>query len=215
MMTPYKKLGQVTLGNQLRMFADMITSGAATIYEQFGVAIDLKWFPVFYVLASEKDSTVTSIASTIGHSHVSVSKIISEMEGSNLTTSRKSRSDSRRTLVNLSKAGKSLVPDLLAQCEHVDCALSQLAEETGIDIWEALAITRQSLKYFPLSERIKALDETSEIRIIDFNPRYTDDFKRLNVEWITRFWVLEDAKENSPYERCNIRMEKFVEDHHV
>lgn len=192
-MKPYSTLGHVTLGSQLRMFSDMITLDATAIFDLFGLAIDPKCFPVLYVLASEKDSTVTSIASTIGHSHVSVSKLIATMEAQNLTISRKCHTDSRRTLVNLSKSGTTLVPKLLQQCEQVDRALVQLAQETGIDFGQALAVTRQSLKYFPLSERIKALDDESDVRIIDFTPKYADEFKRLNVEWITRFWELEEA----------------------
>ncbi len=31
------------------------------------------------------------------------------------------------------------------------------------------------------------------IKIIDFQPKYSADFKRLNVEWITRHWQLEPA----------------------
>ena len=196
-MKSYSMLGQVTLGSQLRMFSELITSDAAAVYDHFDLPIDPKWFPAFYVLASEKDSTVTSIASIIGHSHVSVSKIISEMEKANLTVSRKSRSDSRRRFINLSKTGMKLVPRLLAQCERVDSALSQLTKETGIDFWEALAVTRRSLNHFPLSERIKALDEASDLRIIDFSPKYSDAFKRLNVEWITKFWTLEDEDERA------------------
>jgi putative acetyltransferase len=196
-MKSYSMLGPVTLGSQLRVFSEWITSDAAAVYDHFDVAIDPKWFPVFYVLASEKDSTVTSVASTIGHSHVSVSKIISEMETANLTVSKKCRSDSRCTLVNLSRTGIKLVPKLVSQCERVDRALSQLTEETGIDFWEALAVTRRSLKYFPLSERIEALDQQNDLRIIDFTPKYSEDFKRLNVEWITRFWQLEDEDEKA------------------
>lgn len=196
-MKPYSELGKVTLGSQLRMLSEAMTLDATAIYAQFGVKIDPKWFPVFYVLASEKDSTITSIAKAIGHSHVSVSKIIGEMESASLTVSKKSKSDSRRTLINLSRAGKRIVPTLLKQCESVDQALIQLAEETGVDLWEALTVTRRSLKYFPLSERIKYLKHNSDLRIVDFSPRYATDFKRLNVEWITKYWTLEKADEKA------------------
>ena len=192
-MKPYSMLGQVKLGSQLRMFADAVTTDAAAIYAHFDLDIDAKWFPVFYVLATERDSTVTSIASAIGHSHVSVSKIVAELEAAKLSVSRKCRTDSRRTLINLTAAGKRRVPKLMAQCEQVDRALSQLTEETGIDIWQALSVTRRSLKYFPLSERVKSMERQTDLRIVDFTPKYAEAFKRLNVEWITQHWELEEA----------------------
>lgn len=196
-MKPYSTLGQVTLGSQLRMLADAITTDASAIYSHFDLAIDAKWFPVFYVLASEKDSTVTSIATTIGHSHVSVSKTIAELETAKLTVSKKSPTDSRRTLINLSPEGKKLVPKLETQCQHVDDALNQLSDETGINLGQALAVTRQHLRYYPLSERVKSLGKQSDLKIIDYAPHHADDFKRLNVEWITRYWKLEAADEES------------------
>ncbi|MEM7001674.1 MAG: helix-turn-helix domain-containing GNAT family N-acetyltransferase [Pseudomonadota bacterium] len=192
-MKPYSMLGQVKLGSQLRMFADAVTADAAQIYRHFDLNIDAKWFPVFYVLATERDSTVTSIAAAIGHSHVSVSKIVAELEAAKLSVSRKSRADSRRTLINLTAAGKKLVPKLMAQCEQVDRALTQLTEETGVDLWQALTVTRRSLKYFPLSERVKSIEHQTDLRVVDFAPKYAEAFKRLNVEWITQHWELEEA----------------------
>ena len=192
-MKSYAELGQVTLGSQLRMLSEMITADVAHIYEQFGVDLDPKWFPVFYVLASESDSTVTSIARTIGHSHVSVSKIVAEMEARGLIESRKSTVDSRRTLVNLSEAGKAFVPQMQQQCETVDRALDQLFEDTGIDFHQAINVTRRALKHQALSERVRALGKPAKLRIVDFAPKYANDFRRLNVEWITKHWEIEEA----------------------
>lgn len=34
-----------------------------------------------------------------------------------------------------------------------------------------------------------------DLKIVDFSPALADDFKRLNVEWITQHWELEEADE--------------------
>ena len=34
---------------------------------------------------------------------------------------------------------------------------------------------------------------SADLVIVDFSPDYADDFKRLNVEWITQHWELEEA----------------------
>jgi GNAT superfamily N-acetyltransferase len=41
------------------------------------------------------------------------------------------------------------------------------------------------------------MGEQSDLRIIDFNPKYAEAFKRLNVEWITQHWELEAADEKT------------------
>ena len=38
-------------------------------------------------------------------------------------------------------------------------------------------------------------DPSGDLRIIDFTPNYAGDFRRLNVEWITQHWELEEADE--------------------
>jgi len=38
-------------------------------------------------------------------------------------------------------------------------------------------------------------DPLGDLRIIDFTPNYAGDFRRLNVEWITQYWELEEADE--------------------
>lgn len=41
------------------------------------------------------------------------------------------------------------------------------------------------------------MGEHSDFRIIDFTPKYAEAFKRLNVEWITRHWKLEESDEKT------------------
>ncbi len=190
-MKHYSELGQITLGSQLRIFSETLTADVTNIYEQFDVQLDPKWFPVFYVLASEPNSTITSIAKEIGHSHVSVSKIVNEMNRHGLIQSKKCRVDSRRTWLNLTPAAEEMVQKLLQQCKSVGQALDQLIEDTGIDLWQALTITKRHLQYFPLSQRVRSLQNKSDLRVVDYAPKYFDDFKRLNIEWVSKYWELE------------------------
>lgn len=37
------------------------------------------------------------------------------------------------------------------------------------------------------------MDNSTPLRIIDYAPQYHDAFRRLNVEWITAHWALEEA----------------------
>nr|GFD54458.1 hypothetical protein [Tanacetum cinerariifolium] len=53
------------------------------------------------------------------------------------------------------------------------------------------ALSRQSL-----GSRVKALrDErvTDEVQVLDYTPAHQPDFKRLNAEWIERYFRVEEA----------------------
>jgi len=186
----FNELGHIALGTALRQLAAQVSKDAENTYAKFGFAIEPKWFPVFYVLASKGADSVVNIAKEINHSHVSVSKIVKEMKVRDLIESYKSSDDSRVTLVALNSKAKAMVPQMEKQCDAIDAAMRELKEETGIDLWEAVSVVERHLRYRPISARVDG--DSPDIKIVDYAPKYREAFKSLNVEWISEYWELEE-----------------------
>ncbi len=189
-MKSFNELGHIALGTALRQLAAQVSKDAENTYGKFGFAIEPKWFPVFYVLASKGADSVVNIAKEINHSHVSVSKIVKEMKATGLIESYKSSDDSRVTLVALNDTAKAMVPQMEKQCDAIDAAMRELKEETGIDLWEAVSVVERHLRYRPISARVDG--DSPEIKVVDYAPKYREAFKSLNVEWISKYWELEE-----------------------
>lgn len=196
-MKSFQELGQISLGNALRQLADQVTRDAEKIYSTFSFEIDPTWFPVFYVLAFEESDSVVNISRAIGHSHVSVSKIVKQMTKSGLIVSRKSASDSRVTLIGLSSRAKKMIPAMELQCQAINRVTAQLTKDTGVDLWEALKVSQRHLEYQPLSARVDLVDSLSEFRIVDYAPKYQKAFKAMNVDWISAHWEMEEPDFNA------------------
>lgn len=195
-MKSYSALGQIALGSSLRILADSITNDVSSIYQSYGVDIDPKWFPVFYVLASNNQESIVNIAREIGHSHASVSKIVKEMKADGLIDTFRSQTDSRITLLSLSKSGKVMVPSLIKQCDAINKVLDNLFNETGIDLWQAVKTTERHIKYRTLSDRVNKLIKGGKpniLKVVDYAPKYYDAFKSLNEQWITTYWEMEPS----------------------
>jgi GNAT superfamily N-acetyltransferase/DNA-binding MarR family transcriptional regulator len=186
----FNELGHIALGTALRQLAAQVSKDAENTYAKFGFAIEPKWFPVFYVLASKGADSVVNIAKEINHSHVSVSKIVKEMKACDLIESYKSSDDSRVTLVALNSKAKAMVPQMEKQCDAIDAAMRELKEETGIDLWEAVSVVERHLRYRPISARVDG--DSPDIKVVDYAPKYREAFKSLNVEWISKYWELEE-----------------------
>ncbi|MEC9060106.1 MAG: helix-turn-helix domain-containing GNAT family N-acetyltransferase, partial [Pseudomonadota bacterium] len=186
----FNELGHIALGTALRQLAAQVSKDAENTYAKFGFAIEPKWFPVFYVLASKGADSVVNIAKEINHSHVSVSKIAKEMKARDLIESYKSSDDSRVTLVALNDKAKAMVPKMEKQCDAIDTAMRELKDETGIDLWEAVSVVERHLRYRPISARVDG--ESPDIKVVDYAPKYREAFKSLNVEWISKYWELEE-----------------------
>ena len=78
-MNFFDTVGKMAIGSRLRLLTERITEDAAQLYRTYEVDLKPKWWPVFYTLSGGESKTITDIAKTIGHSHPSVSKIVSEM----------------------------------------------------------------------------------------------------------------------------------------
>jgi DNA-binding MarR family transcriptional regulator/N-acetylglutamate synthase-like GNAT family acetyltransferase len=195
-MELFERTGKMALGSRLRLFTARITDDAARIYEVYQINFTPKWFPVFFVLAESDDKTITEIAIEIGHSQPSVSKIVKEMIGAGLVIENQNSPDKRRNVVSLSKKGKSIAEQLNQQCTDVDAAIENVIAEARHNLWEALAEWEYLLDQKPLLKRVqeqRKQRESRDVEIVDYQDAYQTAFKALNEQWISKYFVIEEA----------------------
>ncbi|MGF1521659.1 MAG: GNAT family N-acetyltransferase [Leptolyngbyaceae cyanobacterium] len=192
----YQQIGKVALGSRLRRLSDRFLEDAAKVYALYDVALDPKWFPVFRVLSHQAEASITEIAHIIGHSHPSVSQIVKEMKQRGLVVTDKSQQDARVNVVRLSDSGRELLPNFANQCEDVTRAVDDLLSETQFDLWNAIAEVEFLLSgkgFFARVQEVRKARERQLVEIIDYAPEFWEDFKRLNYEWIEKYFTLEDT----------------------
>jgi len=192
----YSLAGKMALGSRLRRLADSLSFEAGKIYELYGVNIDPKWFPVFYLLSHKEEASITDIAKDIGHTHPSVSNIVKEMAKNKIVTVSKSETDSRVTVVKLSAKGKKL--SLKAKDQYLDVtqAVEQLQIETETNLFKAVEQTEIQLEHQSFYDRVRTERKNREnenIKIIEYSSKYRSKFAELNIEWIEQYWKMEEA----------------------
>ncbi|MBO9730213.1 MAG: GNAT family N-acetyltransferase [Chitinophaga sp.] len=191
----FNKTGKAALGSRLRMLTETITEGAARIYELYDTRLQPKWFPVFYVLSEGEEKTITAIAKEIGHSHPSVSKIIGEMKKQGLVVEKKDKTDGRRNMVRLTKKGTDINVKLADQLIDVGNAIEAISAQTAHDLWKAIEEWEYLLEQRSLLDRVKEQQkkrEAARVQIVDYRPEYKTAFRELNVEWISKYFKMEE-----------------------
>ncbi|MEM0981505.1 MAG: GNAT family N-acetyltransferase, partial [Cyanobacteria bacterium P01_H01_bin.58] len=111
-----------------------------------------------------------------------------------LTTTAKHRQDARVNLVQLSDVGKQLVPRLDRQCADVDRAVEELLSEAQHNLYTAIAEVEFLLgdkNFFERVQRVRKVREQKSVEIVDYAPEFQNDFKRLNYEWIEKYFKVE------------------------
>ena len=187
--------GKKAIGSRLRLLTDKITADAAELYKVYNVDLQPKWWPVFYVLSQKTAYTITEIAQQIGHSHPSVSKIVAEMSGKGLITERKDKEDGRKNVVMLSKKGLELTEKIKDQYVDVTNAVEAISQQTKHDLWKAIEeweflLSRKSLFQYVLEQ--KKQRESTHVKIVPYKPLYAGTFRKLNEEWITAYFKMEE-----------------------
>jgi DNA-binding MarR family transcriptional regulator/predicted N-acetyltransferase YhbS len=190
----FDDVGKMGLGSRIRFLGEKIGAEAAEIYRAYGTNLNPKWFPVFYVLSKSEKNNVTSIASYIGHSHASVSKIIGEMSRAGLVIERTDTKDRRSTVVGLTKKGKEIAGKMELQCADVILAIEELSSQATHNLWEALQEWSYLLDQKSLRDRVldqKKRRESAEVKIEPYQAKYQEAFRKFNEEWITTHFKME------------------------
>lgn len=186
----------MAIGSRLRMLTEKVTEDAAAIYTLYHIELQPKWFPVFYVLSQDEEKTITAIAREIGHSHPSVSKIISEMLEAGLVTEQKDKADGRRNMVSLSAKGKAITLKIQDQYHDVESAILEISEQATHDLWKAIEEWEFLLEQKSLLRRVKEQQRKREeqvIKIVTYSPQYQQAFSALNEAWISTYFKMEPA----------------------
>ena len=192
----FNRVGKLALGSRLRMLTAEITEDAGKIYELYGIELEPKWFPVFYILSENTEKTITEIATEIKHSQPSGSKIIREMSGKGLVLEKRASADGRRNVIRLSKKGIGLTEKIKQQYADVNSAVERISAQTRNDLWKATEEWEFLLEQKPLLQRVKEVKkerESSLVSIVPYRAEYREAFAALNKEWISTYFKMEDA----------------------
>jgi DNA-binding MarR family transcriptional regulator/GNAT superfamily N-acetyltransferase len=192
----FNQTGKMVLGSRLRRLSEQVTENAAQIYKLYDIDFQPKWFPVFYVLSKRQEKTITEIAEEIGHSQPSVSKIISEMVKAGLVLETKSKEDGRKNMVSLSPQGLEITEKIKNQYTDVTNAIEDTFAQTTHDLWKAIEEWEYLLNQKNLLRRVeeqKKMRESKNVQIIDYEPKFQQDLRALNIEWISTYFKMEEA----------------------
>lgn len=68
--------------------------------------------------------------------------------------------------------------------------MCELKDEMGIDLWEVVSVVERYFWYCFISVRVDG--DLFDIKVVDYVLKYCEVFKLFNVEWISKYWELEE-----------------------
>ncbi|MDC6365103.1 MULTISPECIES: bifunctional helix-turn-helix transcriptional regulator/GNAT family N-acetyltransferase [Flavobacteriaceae] len=104
------QIGHLGFTARMKRLNEKIVSSTIDHYSRLGLDIDPNWHVIFLLLKEKEKLSVTEIATTLGFSHPAIIKITRKMKERGYLETFKDEKDGRKTLIQISKKGKEILP---------------------------------------------------------------------------------------------------------
>lgn len=192
----FQELGLLALGSRLRRLSDQLMASVVDCYRGRDIDFEPRWFPVFRLLVDRGPHAIGEAAAALGMSHAAVSQIAAAMRKRGIVTSTRDPGDERRRVLELTEAGRALVPELEVIWRDLEGAVAEVVDYAGIDLLAALDGIEVALgieDLYARSEAARRERQRDEVEILDFSPEHRDYFRTLNLEWLNADFEVEEV----------------------
>jgi DNA-binding MarR family transcriptional regulator/GNAT superfamily N-acetyltransferase len=190
-MDKLKSFGELALGSRLKRLSDTLMRDVKKIYKSLYTDFEPTYMPVFKTIFEEKKITVGEIAYLLNISQPAVTQFINALEKKKLIITSSDKIDKRKRIISLSKKGKETVQKLQPIWEVIDAEMKKLTDVESSKFIEQIGIIEGKIKektfYFRVRESLK-----SKVTIIPFSDNYAQLFHDLNMEWLEKYFYVED-----------------------
>lgn len=182
--------GSLLLGSRLRKVSESLYAGVDEVYRGEGVDLPSRCFPILFLLRDRGRLGISELAALLGQSHPAVSQMSRKLLRHRVVREWPDPKDDRRRLLGLSPRGAALMRRLEPVWRAIVAAVAEL--EAVQPVSAPLTAMDAALATHSFAARIRAhLDTGHAVQILPFAPRYAADFKRLNLEWLQKFFRVE------------------------
>lgn len=193
-----RELSELAFASRLKRLRDSLISDVGKIYRSQNINFEPRWFPIFYLLKDYEHLTIGDITSYLGITQPAVSQLVEMMSAKGLIIIHGDKKDTRKKIISLSGKAKELIPKLQPVWDDIRFATRDLFEKTGTDMLSMLDKLEDELSeknmYSRIEERIKERYRNN-VHIIEYDSKYRIYFKKINYEWLKKYFKVEPEDE--------------------
>lgn len=193
-MSKLQTYGSLMLGSRLRRLSDQLYAGVDASYLAAGVELSSRCVPLLLLLRDNGPTAITVLAAQIGQTHPVVVQLGRKLLDAGVVADMPDAKDERRRLLALTGAGQALLGTMAPLWDDVRAGVDAVFEHATPQFMALLEGAEARLQAQGFGETIAACRrrrERAAVEIIDYAAQYAADFKRLNIEWLERYFYVE------------------------
>lgn len=193
-MKTIEDMGALFLGTRLKRLSDSMYDEVDKVYIAQDINLKSRWTAVLFLLHENGDSGITQLAESMGLTHPAISQMSRKLLDIGYIENKPDKNDERRRLLGLTKSGHQLIERIIPIWEHFRVCLEERVAASQDNLLNAILNMEQQQDKQPLSQQILQLSQlqnASQVEIIPYSKEYADDFKRLNIAWLEKYFYVE------------------------
>ncbi len=199
-----KAQGYLSIGSRLRAISDTLFKQGNKVYKKYCPDMNGRWFPILRLLSeSQTPQTIMSIAEQTGFTHPYVIAQSKKMITQGFVQDQKDPADERRRLLSLTEKGNCLIEQVKPVWECFDAVARKTVMNAGDDFLAVLDRFENEIAARPWdreADKYMQARENQEVEIIDYDPKYANEFVRINVHWVEKYFRMEAVDKKVLYE---------------
>lgn len=149
------ELGVGYMNLVVRRVGQLIASTGDAYMSECGITVPATSTAVLSYIHLHEASPLAEIAQSLGYTHQAVAKIVDMFEANGFVQIRVSEEDMRMRLVSLTRKGRREAELVGAAAERAAQALTEVFDEIGVDVFQALRDFERALARRPLAGRLR------------------------------------------------------------
>jgi DNA-binding MarR family transcriptional regulator/GNAT superfamily N-acetyltransferase len=180
------------LGSRLKRLAERMQADVVELSASAGLPLQPGQCPLLATLAHVGPLTIGDLAESLGISQPAVTRLAARLaELGYIVIERRGR-DQRHKTVSLTESGRNVLSRAQTTfMPQVETAVRDMLRGLPPDFLHAISELEQRLETLPLSRRTK--DAMPGLIIRDFSDDLAPHFRRINAEWISAMYTLEQT----------------------
>ena len=196
-MKNLENYGALVLASRLRRLSEQFYSGVDDSYLAAGVTLSSRCFPLLFLLRDNGPSSITVLADQMGQSHPAIVQLSRKLLAADVVTEHADPKDERRRLLALSNAGRALLARMVPLWDDVCAALDVALDGDAPALLAIVERAERRLAAAPfglmIAARRRERETAAAVEIVDYTQAWAADFKRLNIEWLERYFYVEEV----------------------
>jgi ribosomal protein S18 acetylase RimI-like enzyme/DNA-binding HxlR family transcriptional regulator len=192
-----QELGYLAIASRMKRLTDGLLRGGSEAYGSLSLDFEPRWFTLYYLLhIQDSPMSIQEIADALKVSHPAVIQTAQMLVRRGLIRSFQDSEDRRKRRLALTSRGKELAVSLAPVWGCFQAAAAELFGDAGIDMLDAIQRIEAELDKEQMGSRIiRKIKEmqAQAVEIVDFSPEDKDAFRKLNEEWLKKYFEVEEA----------------------